>query len=123
MVEAAALGTGANGKVKQGRKPPVEKVEKEEKAEGAAGRTGRDQQQAVTQPQVVGEKIEELERLGMKAKDAAASYSKAVKVVAEKSGYLASNIRALVEARLGDKFEGKKRDAEQQLELFSEVGE
>lgn len=91
--------------------------------ERAAGRTGRDQQPAVTQPKVVGERIEELEQLCVKAQDAAKRYGDAIKKVAEKSGYLASNIRALVQARVKDKFGDKKRDAEQQLELFTEVGE
>lgn len=92
-------------------------------SESAPGRTGRDQQQAVTQPKIVADKVEELERLCVKAQEATKAYGDGVKRVAEKSGYLASNIRALVQARVKDKFGDKKRDAEQQLELFTEVGE
>jgi len=47
----------------------------------------------------------------------------AVKKAAEASGYTAAAIRALVTARVGDKFEDKRRSVEQQLELFTEVGE
>ena len=95
----------------------------EDAHEKAAGRTGRDKQQAVTKPQMVAEKIDHLEKLCVKAQEASKDYSDAVKKIAEQSGYIASNIRALVQARVKDKFGDKKRDAEQQLELFETVGE
>lgn len=111
MSEAPAAGTNGGRRPRKGQDEP------------AAGRQGRDGQEAVTQPQVVADKIDELEALCVKAQQAGKSYNDAIKKVAEKSGYLASNIRALVAARVGDKFDVKKRDAEQQLELFGEVGE
>jgi uncharacterized protein (UPF0335 family) len=89
----------------------------------AAGRKGRDKQEAVTKPEVVAEKIEHLERLAIKANEAAKDLSDAIKTLAEVSGYNASAIKALVAARVGDKFADKRRNAEQQLELFDEVGE
>jgi len=90
---------------------------------GKSGRTGRDGQEAVLRPTEVAEKIDHLEKLYIKSQEAAKDINDAIKRVAEKSGYLASNIRALVAARVKDKFVDKRRDAEQQLSLFDEVGE
>lgn len=115
MGEAA---TGTEGRRGRRRGNGAGKVD-----ESASGRQGRDGQEAVTQPQLVGEKIEELEQLCVKAQLAVKAYNDGIKKLAEKSGYLASNIRALVAARVGDKFDIKKRDIEQQMELFTEVGE
>lgn len=93
------------------------------KGKGKTGRQGRDKQEAVLQPSVVAEKIDHLEKLFVKAQEATKDLSDAIKAVAEKSGFLASNIKKLVSARIGDRFADKKRDAEQQLELFDKVGE
>ena len=93
------------------------------KGKGKTGRQGRDKQEAVLQPSVVAEKIDHLEKLYVKSQEAAKDLSDAIKATAEKSGFLASNIKKLVAARVGDRFSDKKRDAEQQLELFNEVGE
>lgn len=89
----------------------------------ATGRKGRDGQEAVTQPSVVADAIDELERLETKARAAAAATNEAIKKVASESGYTASSIKKLVVARVGEKFKERMRDAEQQLELFTEVGE
>lgn len=89
---------------------------------GASGRKGRDGQEAVTKPQVVRDAIGELETLLKKSQLAESALNDAIKKVAQESGYLASAIKKLVKARVGDSFVDKKRDAEQQLELFSEVG-
>lgn len=89
----------------------------------AEGRKERDGRSAVPQPQVVADAIGELETLHTKAADAQTALNDAIKKVAEKSGYLASAIKKLVNARMKDRFADKKRDAEQQLELFNEVGE
>jgi len=88
-----------------------------------AGRQDRSGQEAVTKPTVVAEKIDQLERLAVKANEAAKDFSDAVKKAAEASGYTAAAIRALVTARVGDTFPEKRRSVEQQLELFNEVGE
>lgn len=93
------------------------------KAKKPAGRQDRSGQEAVTKPTVVAEKVEQLERLAIKANEAARDFSDAVKKAAEASGYTAAVIRSLVSARVGDKFNDKKRTVEQQLELFNEVGE
>ena len=90
---------------------------------GAAGREGRDKQEAVTKPGEITERIEQLEKLYVKAQEANKDLNDGIKKAAEASGYIASNVRKLVAARVGDKFKDKMRDAEQQLELFSEVGE
>lgn len=99
------------------------KGKKSSKRGGATGRTERDKQEAVTKPKVVGEKIEHLEALEMKSRAAAKDVNDAIKKVAQESGYNAASIKKLVVARVADKFRDKMRDAEQQLELFSEVGE
>jgi DNA repair exonuclease SbcCD ATPase subunit len=93
------------------------------KGAGKSGRTGRDGQEAVLRPTEVADKIDHLEKLYIKAQESSKDLNDAIKKVAEKSGYLASNIRTLVAARVKDKFVDKKRDAEQQLSLFDEVGE
>jgi hypothetical protein len=89
----------------------------------AAGRTGRDGQEAVTQPKLVGDYIDELEQLYMKAQAANKALNDGIKKIAEKTGYVASNLRAFVSARVGDKVADKKRNCAQQLELYEEVGE
>ncbi len=89
----------------------------------AEGRKERDGQSAVTNPKVVTDAIDNLEELHLKAAAAQTVLNEAIKKVAEKSGYLASAIKKLVNARMKDRFADKKRDAEQQLELFNEVGE
>ena len=66
---------------------------------------------------------EALEPRAAHANEAAKDFSDAVKKAAEASGYTAAAIRALVTARVGDKFADKRRSVEQQLELFTEVGE
>ena len=99
--------TGTNGKGKR----------------GAKGRMDGDKQPAVQQPKIISERIDELVRLKTKADDAAESFADGIKKAAEDSGYLASVVRKFVVARAGEQFEEKKRQCEQQLELFEEVGE
>jgi len=89
----------------------------------AEGRKDAEKQPAVTQPQVVSERIDELVRLHGKAVDSAAESKEAITKCAEDSGYNAANIRKLVLARYGEKFPEVKRNIEQQAELFDEVGE
>ena len=108
MITAAGTETAkGNGKGKRGTK----------------GRLDHGGQEAVTRPSVVVEKIDHLEKLEVKSRDAAKDASDAIKAVAESSGYTAAAIKKLVVARVGDKFKEKLRDAEQQLELFNECGE
>ncbi len=89
----------------------------------AKGRKDAEKQGAVTKPDVIEKRIKELIRLHVAAKEAATDESEAIKAAAEASGYNASNIRSLVVARAGDNFVEKKRNVEQQYELFDEVGE
>lgn len=88
-----------------------------------AGRVNPDGQEAVTRPKMVADKIEELEALELKSREAKKDVSEAIKALAETSGYTASAIRKLVTARIGESFKDKLRDAQQQLELFEAVGE
>ena len=87
------------------------------------GRKNADKQEAVTKPQVVEAKIDDLVVLHKAAVTAAEEESEAIKKCAEESGYNAGAIKKLVVARAGDKFQEKKRDIGQQYELFEEVGE
>ncbi len=89
----------------------------------ARGRKDSEKQEAVTKPQVIEKRIEELVRGYRAAQDAAEDSSNAIKKAAEDSGYNTKSVRALVVARAGESFQEKKRDLEQQMELFSEVGE
>lgn len=93
------------------------------KGKRAKARVGKDQQEGVQQPKIIAELIDELVRLKERADDAAESYSDGIKRAAEDSNYLASVVKKFVTARAGEKFEEKKRECEQQLELFEEVGE
>jgi ABC-type branched-subunit amino acid transport system substrate-binding protein len=87
------------------------------------GRKDADKQEAITQPEVVSEKIDELVRLYGASQSAGVEFSDAVKAAAEASGYNVAAIRKFVVARAGENFAEKKRDLAQQLELFEECGE
>lgn len=89
----------------------------------AEGRKDDEKQPAVTKPQVVGERIEELVRLHGASVTAATEAKEAITKCAEDSGYNAANVRKLVLARYGEKFPEVKRNIDQQAELFEEVGE
>jgi len=87
------------------------------------GRKDADKQETVTKPDIVGEKIYSLVILYKASQSAGAEFGDAVKAAAEASGYNAAAIRKFVVARAGENFAEKKRDLEQQMELFDEVGE
>jgi hypothetical protein len=87
------------------------------------GRKDEQKQEQVTQPGIVKEHINELVKLYAASGESATALSDAIKVAAEKSGYNASAVKRFVVARAGEKFAEAKRLAEQQMELFEEVGE
>lgn len=89
----------------------------------ARGRKDAAKQEAVTKPEVIEGRIDELVWLHKAAAEASNDESEAIKAAAEASGYNAKAVRAIVVARAGENFAEKKRDLEQQLELFEEVGE
>ena|SRR5258708_16634648 len=89
----------------------------------ARGRKDENKQEGVTVPSKVKDAIDELVVLYRAQHAAAEDFSAAVKAVAEKSNYNAAAIRKFVVARAGEKFQEAARLAEQQLELFNEVGE
>ena len=89
----------------------------------ATGRKGPDKQELVTKPDVIKKGIDNLVTLHHHAAAASEQLNDAVKALAEKSGYNASAVRKFMLARAGEKYEEMKKLAEQQLELFSEVGE
>jgi hypothetical protein len=93
-----------------------------EARKSATGRKGKDKQEAVTKPEVVASRIGELVNLYNKAGEASDALNDGIKTAAKDSGYNAANVRKFVIARAGEDFAEKKRDAEQQLELFDEVG-
>ena len=87
------------------------------------GRKGRDGQEAVLDHSIVADAMPNLEALLKASKEADEKLNDAIKKVAQSSGYLASNVKKLVKARVSDTFSDKKRDAEQQLDLFNCVGQ
>jgi len=89
---------------------------------GVRGRKGADKQEAVLRPKAVQEAIGELLTSYEKSVSAADRFNSMVKAIAEKSGFMASNIKRLVKARHGEAFEDRRRDAEQLTMLFDEVG-
>lgn len=95
----------------------------EDKGDVGKGRMDADKQPAVKRPEVIAERIDELVTLHTKAQAAAEKAREAVTKAAEDSGFLASAVGKLVNARAGDKFEEKHREIEQQKELFDEVAE
>lgn len=88
----------------------------------ARGRKDAYGQEAVTRPEIIEERIDELVQGYTAAKEAAEQSSEAIKKAAEDSGYNTKAVRALVLARASDSVQERRRDAEQQLELFNEVG-
>lgn len=92
------------------------------KAKGARARKDADKQEATTKPLVIKDRIEELVHGYNAAKEAAEHSSEAIKKAAEDSGYNSAAVRKFVVARAGESYEEKKRDVEQQLELFDNIG-
>lgn len=92
------------------------------KAKGTRGRKDASKQEATTKPSVIKERIEELVRGYKKAQDASEASSDAIKKAAEDSGYNTKAVRAFIVARAGESFEERKRDCEQQMELFDNIG-
>ena len=93
-----------------------------EQRRSTTGRKDKNKQEAVTKPTIIGACIAELVHLYNKAGEASAALNDGIKKAAKDSGYNAANVRKFVVARAGEDFAEKKRDAEQQLELFDEVG-
>ena len=109
-------GAAVHSKERKAKVPAAPKAPAAPKVEDALA-------EGAKRPDVVAAKIANLEQLHIKARDAAKATTEAIKAVAAASGYSAATIKRLVTARVGDKFDDMVRDSEQQLELFSEVGE
>lgn len=95
----------------------------EGKGKRARGRKDASKQEGVTRPEIVAKKISNLVKLYKEAHASGEVLSDAIKAVAEESNYNTSAIRKLVVAKAGESFQEKKRDVDQQYELFDEVGE
>jgi len=85
----------------------------------AKGRQDRTGQETVINVDALNEAMPKLVKLRQTLAEAAADYSEAVKLAAEKSGYLAAVIRRLADAKAGDKFDDVKRIVDQMAEAFS----
>lgn len=85
-------------------------------------RKDADKQEAVIKMGTLKESVEELIKLYRYSKVASDTFSEAVKNIAEKAGLQASVVRKFIAARAGEKFEDKKRDAEQLSLCFDEIG-
>lgn len=92
-----------------------------DKGAKAKGRKGADKQEAVIEVAKLRGKLPELVKLKKANDEAAANLNDAIKAAAEKSGLLASVVRKVVVASAGEKFEEKKREAEQLALAFEEV--
>lgn len=116
MAEAPAVGgnTGSNG----GRAPRAPRNGAGDHKEPTTGRRGKEGQEAKLDAKVVAEALPGLEQAARASQAASEKYSKLVKKVSQDSGFNAANVRALIAARIGDKVDMKRRDAEQQCELF-----
>src|ERR1035437_10234004 len=93
------------------------------KAKGTRGRKDASKQEGITKPQEVEKRVDNLVKLYKEAHASGEVFSDAVKAAAEASGYNSKAVRSLVVARAGESFADKKRDVDQQFELFDEVGE
>lgn len=91
----------------------------------AKGRKDNDGQPAVPQPSVLREHAKELIALANAAAKAGAEYGDRIKVVAEKSGFNAAEVRKLIAARVkGDEAVADRlRKAEQMVLLLKDCGE
>ena len=96
---------------------------KSEPGSSAIGRKDAEKQPAVIKTKEVTDKIEHLIELHNAKREASTNYGDAVKAVAEKSGYLASVVRKLVNAKAGDDFDGEARKVEQMSLIFEECGD
>lgn len=84
-------------------------------------RTGRKDasgQEQVTKPEVIQNRMPELERLYEELRTAREDFNAAVKSAAEDGGYNAGAVRAHVVAVRNDRVEQARTKANQQLELF-----
>ena len=93
-----------------------------ESGTGKRTRTARKEggQEKVQNLEPVKTRMPEMVRLFNKHKEAGEDYSAAVKSLAEDSGFNAKSVRQFVNAKAGEKFEERKRDAVQLVLLFEE---
>lgn len=115
---------GPTGPVPFGQESPAPKRRGRQANGQARGR--RDpatRQEATIETAVVKDRVQELVLLLQRSKDASTAYSDGVKAAAEKAGLQASVVRKFIEARAGEQFTERQRDARQLVLLFDEVGE
>ena len=86
------------------------------------GRQDRSGQETVKDITKLNEDMAKLLKLRSALSDASTDYSEAVKKTAERSGFLASVVRRLADAKHGDKFDDVKRMVDQLGEAFELVG-
>jgi len=92
------------------------------KAKGARGRKDKQGQEVVIKMKELEDRIVDLVDLYNKAGQASDKLNDAVKGAAEKCGLQASIVKKFVVARAGENFQEKRRDAEQLLLCFEEIG-
>lgn len=88
------------------------------RARNRRGRKDSDGQEQVTKPEVIQNRMPELERLYNEVRDCRADFNDAVKLAAEDSGYNAAAVRSHVVAVCNDRVEAARVKVNQQLELF-----
>lgn len=90
---------------------------------GQGGRKGHDGSEEVPDFKSVKEASREVVKLLQKAEDAKEKAAKAINALAERSNTNSRNLRALFKASMKGNFADKRRDLEQQIVLFEQVGE
>jgi predicted DNA-binding protein len=100
----------------------TDEVIKRARGKSASARKDSSGQEATLHPEIIEEHIDELVADYEAAQDAADKSSDGIKKVAEESGYNTKNVRALIIARVKNTVRERRRDCEQQLELFNKVG-
>ena len=89
----------------------------------AKGRKDASGQEAIIKMKVAGDARKHLVKLLIAKQEAAEDYSAAIKAKAEAAGIQASVLGKYISAIAGEKYEEKKRDAEQLALCFDELGE
>ena len=88
----------------------------------ASGRRDKQGQEVVIKMKELEERIVDLVELHIKAGRAKDALNDAIKGAAEKCGLQASVVSKFVSVRAGENFQEKKRDAEQLMLCFDEIG-
>lgn len=125
MAKARKGKGGKKGGKKGGQKPAGAQGGETPPGGGPEGVEGRSDggQEKVIKLESLTIRVDHLVTLKRKVEDATVEFSDAIKKVAEDAGLEAKVVRAFIAARAGERFQERKRDANQLSLCFNEVGE